>query len=102
MRRFVPSRGELRPNEPGGCDAPPWQLAVRRWPALRRTRVALAGDADSAALAALTQAVEQARERGDAVSLDFGELASCPPDLAAAYRVARLTPPPPRGTSVDR
>ena len=64
--------------------------------------MALAGDADSAALAALTQAVEQARERGDAVSLDFGELASCPPDLAAAYRVARLTPPPPRGTSVDR
>ena len=102
MRRFVPSRGELRPSEPGGCDAPPWQLAVRSWPALRRTRVALAGDADNDALEALTQAVEQARARGDAVSLDFGELTSCPPDLAAAYRVARLTPPPPRGTSVDR
>jgi hypothetical protein len=64
--------------------------------------VALAGDADNDALEALTQAVEQARKRGDAVSLDFGELMSCPPDLAAAYRAARLTPPPARETSVDR
>jgi hypothetical protein len=55
--------------------------------------VALAGDADSDALEALTQAVEQARQRGDTVSLDFGELTSCPPALAAAYRVTRLTPP---------
>ena len=85
MRRFVPSRSE-RPA--AGAPSPPWQLTVRRWPALGRTRVALAGDADDDAIAALTHAVEQARARGDAVSLDFGELTSCPPDLAAAYRAA--------------
>ncbi|MDA0172158.1 hypothetical protein OJ998_23850 [Solirubrobacter taibaiensis] len=100
MRRFVPSRGELRLNEPEGrepsADAPPWRLTVRRWPALGRTRVALAGDADSDAVEALTRAIEQARERGDAVSLDLGELTSCPPGLAASYRAARLTPPPPQ------
>ena len=82
-----------------GAPSPPWHLTVRRWPALGRTRVALAGDADDDAIAALTRAVEQARERGDAVSLDFGELTSCPPDLAAAYRAARLTAPPGRETS---
>lgn len=96
MRRFVPSRSE---QPVAGAPSPPWHLTVRRWPALGRTRVALAGDADDDAIAALTRAVEQARERGDAVSLDFGELTSCPPDLAAAYRATRLTAPPGRETS---
>jgi hypothetical protein len=91
MRRFVSSRsGESVADAP----APPWQLTVRRWPALRRTRVALSGTPDSQALEALAGAVEEARARGDAVSLDLGELTSCPPGLAASYRAARRSPPP--------
>src|SRR5690349_18223289 len=80
-----------------GAPAPPaWRLTVRRRPALARTRVALAGAADDEALAALELEVSRARDRGDAVTLDLGELKSCPAALAHSYAAARRGPPPPR------
>jgi hypothetical protein len=61
---------------------PPWTLSIRRWPALARTQITLAGRADRDALEALAREVKLARVLGDEVTLDFSELVSLPKALA--------------------
>jgi len=84
MHRLARLRGVLRtrpelsgqaPEPPAPvalAPAAPWQIDVRRWPALARTQITLSGEADAEACEALERAVERARSHGDAVSLDLG------------------------------
>jgi len=99
MRRFVHGRDGQRtrpstqrvdaPEDGDRPWTPTWRLTEQRRLERKLTRLALAGDVDEHALEALESAVRRAHQRGDAIALDLGELTSCPPGMAAAYRAAR-------------